>query len=85
MPEQVVLTLHLTSEQIERIAARADERGYGTVEEYMLNLVEDDVSETKAELLAGLRESLHQAMTGHAIPWEQAFAELEAEADDDDR
>lgn len=84
MPEQVALTLHLTPEQLERVELVAEECGYSTAEEYVLNLIEDDTFETKAEILAGLRESLHQDMTGQTIPWEQAFAELEAEAHSDD-
>jgi Arc/MetJ-type ribon-helix-helix transcriptional regulator len=85
MAEQATLTLHLSPELQKRIEAAVEIGGYTDAEAYLKALVEDDAPLTKAELLAGLRESLHQAVTGQVHPIEELWADLEAETNNDAR
>lgn len=76
MPDQHTLTLTVSSAEQSRLEALARQRGYGSVADYLLALVESDVLE-QADVLefdspegmrAALRESWHQAMTDQTRP-----------------
>lgn len=72
----VDLILHVTIEQRQHIEEAARERGFKAPDEYLLSLVEAD---EKSRLLADLRQSIHEAMTGDTIPASKLLEALEAE------
>jgi len=81
MTGKVVLTIDLTAEDRKRIEELALRRGYSTVGDYLLALVEADADElTEAEdvdIRAELKEGLRQALHGETVPLESLW-------DDDD-
>lgn len=70
------LVLHITPEQRQHIEDAARQRGYAAPDEYLLALVEAD---EKARLLADLRQSIHEAMSGDTIPASKLLEALEEE------
>jgi hypothetical protein len=90
MATETVLEIKLTSENRERIEHLAHQRGYEVLQDYLLALVEidavilseeaelEDLDEihTKEEVLAGLRQSLHEAITGQTRPIEELWESL---------
>ena len=72
----VDLVLRITSEQRQHIEEAARERGFEAPDAYLLALVEAD---EKNRLLADLRQSIYEAMTGDTIPASKLLEALEAE------
>ncbi len=70
------LILHLTREQRQHIEEAAHQRGFDAPDDYLLALVEAD---EKNRLLADLRQSIHEAMTGDTIPASKLLEALEDE------
>ena len=68
------LILHITHEQFQHIEEIARQRGYDAADDYLLALVEAD---EKNRLLADLRQSIHEAMTGDTIPASKLLEALE--------
>ena len=83
MADKIALTIDLTPEESRRIEAVARQQGYETPAEYVHALVSEAIAEhdfdTKAGILAGLRESWHQAMTGQTRPISELWDALEDE------
>ena len=72
----VDLILHVTHEQREYIEETARQRGFSAPDDYLLALVEAD---EKNRLVADLRQSIHEAMTGDTIPASKLREALETE------
>lgn len=70
------LVLHVTNEQRQQIEEIARQRGFKAPDDYLLALVEAD---EKNRLVADLRQSIHEAMTGDTIPASKLREALEAE------
>jgi hypothetical protein len=70
------LVLHITNEQRQQIEEIARERGYSAPDDYLLALVAAD---EKNRLLADLRQSIHEAMTGDTVPASKLLEALEDE------
>jgi hypothetical protein len=83
MAEKVTLTINVTPEERQRIEELAQQRGYAAPGDYLLALVESDAEEfdfeTREGLVAGLRESFHQAVKGNTRPISELWDELEDE------
>ncbi len=70
------LVLHITNEQRQQIEEIARQRGYNAPDDYLLALVAAD---EKNRLLADLRQSIHEAMTGDTVPASKLLEALEDE------
>ncbi len=87
MAEKVSLTITLTPDERQHIEEAAKARGYNAPGDYLLALVNLDAItaqeeldfDTKEGILAGLRESWHQAMTGDTRPISELWDALNDE------
>lgn len=80
MADKEALILNVTPADRQRIEALAQQHGYNTVSEYLLALVDmQDAEPTKAQLIADLRQSLHEAATGQTIPAADFMAALDSD------
>ena len=84
-------TISLTDEQRQIAEAKARELGYAQTDEYLQDLLSEaledslrpdiDDGRTKAEILAGLRTSLRQALRGEGRPARELLEELKHDDD----
>lgn len=76
MTDNITLSIDLTPEEHRRAEELAHQRGYVALSDYVRALIETDAIiqaeefdlDTKEGVMAALKESWHQAMTGHTIP-----------------
>jgi hypothetical protein len=86
MSDKVPLTIDLTLEEHQQIEEMAQRHGYDTPADFLHALVSTVIAEqeeydfdTKEGILAGLRESWHQAMTGNTRPVSELWDALDAD------
>jgi len=80
MADKESLIIDVTPEDRQRIEALARQHGYATPGDYLLALVDmQDDEPTKAQLIADLRQSLHEVATGQAIPAADFMAALDSD------
>jgi hypothetical protein len=87
MSDKFVLTIDLTPEEHHRIEELARRRGFTAPDDYVRALIESDANvqteefdfDTHDGVMAGLRESWHQAMTGDTRPISELWDALDDE------
>ena len=81
MAGDITLTINLTSDEQKRVEDLARQSGYETPADYVHALVSEAIAspdfDTQAGVLAGLRESWHQAMTGQTRPVSELWDALD--------
>lgn len=83
MTTATLFTLHVTTEQRQKIEHLAEANGFQSPDDYLLSILESLIEEpTKGEVLEDLRVSFQEAFSGQTIP----VAELQRSlAEDDER
>lgn len=83
MSEKVPLTIELTPHEEREWEEFALQQGYKTTADFVRALVSDAMADynfdTKEGILAGLRESFHQAVTGNTRPVSELWDYLDTD------
>jgi hypothetical protein len=87
MSDKKVLSIEITSEQESQLESRASERGFTSLADYLLALVEADMSEVepddeRIDAVESFKQGWHEAMTDQVITLDQMWAMLEDEDDE---
>ena len=71
----IPIVFHMSDEQAHRLAQRAHDAGYGTVEDYLQVLVEADLNEQSDAIQASIRRGFEDVISGRTLSetdfWQQ--------------
>ncbi len=74
MAQEAQIIIHVPADRLEELDKAAEDRGFDTVEAYLLSLIEDDLADdddeptSSPELLEEFRQAWEQAQAGNTRP-----------------